>query len=452
MPAKFINVDRQSPMLLPPDLKEWVSENDLVHFIVEVCEQLDTSRACINHRGTGSAQYPPTVMLALLIYCYATSCFSSRRIERATYDSIAVRYICGNHHPDHDTIASFRRRNPELIQECFFYVLQIAREMGLLKLGTLSVDGTKLKANASARGKKTLAELEQELAETRHQIRQLLDEAEKADREDEDAVGTLIPEDLAQQQKRSDKLQKAKAALEARLAKLKENAKKAADRYKLPEKERKRPGKKPNKETEKKREQKERERQKVSLTDPDSHSVPHRKEGSIQGYNAQAGLCTKSRLIVTNNVSNNPNDCNELAPLLEKLNPQDRQSMRHIIADKGYWDSIELPALETQYECRTLSPPKNPNSTTNKAYPAHHPRKKAKLFKEKMKRRLKTHQGKSLYRQRSSVSEGGYHIIKNLLGFKEFRLRGIDGVSIEWDLISLASNIRQILRLRDSRA
>ena len=136
-------------MLLPPDLRDWIGEDDLVHFVIEAVDRLPLSTFQINSRGCGDAQYPPHMMLALLIYCYANRIFSSRRIEHATRRDIAVRYLCANHHPDHDTICTFRRKNLAAIAEAFVDVLELARELQLLKLGTVSIDGTHIKASAS---------------------------------------------------------------------------------------------------------------------------------------------------------------------------------------------------------------------------------------------------------------------------------------------------------------
>src|SRR4030043_2313269 len=145
---KFIDIDRETSMLLPHDLREWVPEDDMVHFIIESVEGMKLQRLKVNERGTGSRQYPPEMMLSLLVYCYANGVFSSRRIERATYRDIAVRYLTGDTHPDHDTICAFRRDNSEVIKEAFVEVLKLAREMKLLRVGTISVDGTHIKANA----------------------------------------------------------------------------------------------------------------------------------------------------------------------------------------------------------------------------------------------------------------------------------------------------------------
>src|SRR5258708_5553857 len=149
MAERFVEVDRNTPMLLPADLRDWVPEDDLVHFVIEAVKTLPSGEFVVNERGTGYAQYPPSMMLALLIYCYANGIFSSRRIERATYRDLGVRFLTGDTHPDHDTICSFRRQNERLIAKLFVRVLELARELKLLQVGTISVDGTRLKANAS---------------------------------------------------------------------------------------------------------------------------------------------------------------------------------------------------------------------------------------------------------------------------------------------------------------
>ena len=150
MSTRLVNVDRLTPMLLPPDLRDWVPADHIVHLILDAVSRLPKERFEFNWRGTGSEQYPPEVMLSVLIYCYCTGRFSSRVIEQATYSDVVVRYICGNTHPDHDTICTFRVQNKELFEEAFVAVLTMARETGCVKkVGTVAVAGTKVKANAS---------------------------------------------------------------------------------------------------------------------------------------------------------------------------------------------------------------------------------------------------------------------------------------------------------------
>ena len=135
MPEKLVCIDRDTPMLLPPDLRDWVDDDDLAHFIIQVVGQIPGNEACLNERGTGSAQYPPTAMLALLLYSYSQGIYSSRKIEKATYTHVGVRYIMANHHPDHDTIARFRQRNKEYIKRAFFMTIRVGQELGFTSLG-----------------------------------------------------------------------------------------------------------------------------------------------------------------------------------------------------------------------------------------------------------------------------------------------------------------------------
>ena len=183
MAAKFVILDRDTPMMLPPDLRDWISEDSMVHFIVDAVEALEIKGFGINERGSGSAQYPPQMMLSLLIYCYATKRFSSREIERATYTDIAVRYICGGDlHPDHDTICAFRLKNREAFKEVFTKVLLLGVELGhLKKIGGISIDGTKIKANASKHAAVSYKRAGEMIAQLEQEIEELVRKAEDAD-------------------------------------------------------------------------------------------------------------------------------------------------------------------------------------------------------------------------------------------------------------------------------
>ena len=181
MSTRFVTIDRQTPMLMPPDLRSWVGEDDLVHFVLEAVETVPLSRFGVNCRGSGSEQFPPRMMLALVVYCYANGIFGSRRIERATYRDVAVRYLTADTPPDHDTICAFRRGNFEAVSAAFLEVLKLAHELKLLKVGTISIDGTHIKANASkyqALSYERASELEQQL---KLEIEQLMVQAEQAD-------------------------------------------------------------------------------------------------------------------------------------------------------------------------------------------------------------------------------------------------------------------------------
>jgi transposase len=212
MSTRLVNIDRNTPMLLPPDLREWVQHDDLVHFIVDALAVLDVSSARLNERGTGSEQYPPGMMLGLLVYSYAQGIFSSRQIERATYQNISVRYLAANTHPDHDTIAKFRRENAVLIRSAFVQLLQLAQAAGLVRLGAVALDGTKIGAATTKRQNLTYAQLQEQLGQWDARVSTLLEQAERADQTVESP--DQLPEELAHAQQRRARLLEAKAQLE----------------------------------------------------------------------------------------------------------------------------------------------------------------------------------------------------------------------------------------------
>lgn len=228
-------------MFLPPDLRDWVSEDHLAHFVLEVVESMDLSSFQINWRGTGSAQYPPSMMLALLVYCYATGRFSSREIEIASHYDVAVRYICANTHPDHDTICTFRRRNREAFEKFFTHVLEVAVESKVMKkVGTISVDGTKIHANASKHSAVSYKRANEMLSQLENEVAQLMKKAEEADASRQ-VEGTVdLPAEIARRQDRKAQIKKAVAVIEARNEeKLKEKKRayeeKVAHKLKSPE-------------------------------------------------------------------------------------------------------------------------------------------------------------------------------------------------------------------------
>src|SRR5271163_995557 len=213
--SNFRQVDRQTGFLLPPSVDEWLPERHLARFVVEVIEGLDLRAMSGSYRGSGSASYHPAMLLGLLVYGYATGVFSSRKLERATYDSVAFRFIAANDHPDHDTIATFRRRFLKDIEGLFVRVLELAREMGMLKLGTVALDGTKIHANASRHSALSYEHAGKLEAQLKAEVADLMARAEAADQADI-ADGMSIPEELARREERLAKLAEARAKLEAR--------------------------------------------------------------------------------------------------------------------------------------------------------------------------------------------------------------------------------------------
>ena len=215
MPARFVNIDRQTPMFLPCDLREWVPSGHIVHFILDAVEQIPTAHLHVNDRGTGSEQYPPGMMLALLIYCYATGRFGSRTIEAATYIDVAVRYLCANSHPDHDSICSFRVANQAAFRAAFVSVLQLAHQLRLTRVGAVSVDGTKIQANASKHAAVSYQRSGEMIEQLELEVKELMERVEQAE-EKESKEPLDIPAELARRDKRVAALKQARAVIEER--------------------------------------------------------------------------------------------------------------------------------------------------------------------------------------------------------------------------------------------
>ena len=284
MAYRFQNIDRATPMLLPPDLRDWVAEDDLVHFVISAVERLPLSTFHVNHKGCGDAQYPPHMMLALLLYSYANGLFSSRRIERATYRDVAVRFLCAHRHPDHDNICAFRRQNLDAIAAAFVDVLELARELKLLKLGTVSLDGTHIKASASKDKNVTYQRAQELRTQLRQDVQQLLEQAESADQKSEDPQ--KLPKEIARRERLLAKMDTACAALAAR-AQARAEVERAEYEKKLAAREQragsaKGPVPQPPQATPEPEEQ-------INLTDAESNLMrKNKREGYTQSYNAQA--------------------------------------------------------------------------------------------------------------------------------------------------------------------
>jgi transposase len=314
MAERFVEVDRSTPMLLPADLRDWVPPDDLVHFVLEAVETLPTAGFVLNERGTGCAQYPPSMMLALLIYCYANGIFSSRRIERATYRDLGVRFLTGDTHPDHDTICSFRRQNQKLIAEFFVRVLELARELKLLQLGTISVDGTRLKANASKHRGVNYQRSGQLIKQLEAEVDELLGKAERADSQGEIDPAKL-PQEIAKRQELKAKLEAARQKLEQRHRE--QFAAEVAEYEQKKEKWEKndRRGHQPKPPVSSGPDPQDQ----TNLTDPDSRIMRKSKnEAFAQAYNAQLAVdADGSQLILGAYITQSSADNNELKPMLE---------------------------------------------------------------------------------------------------------------------------------------
>jgi transposase len=425
-------------------------EDHLARFVSEIVSQLNLRPIIESYRGRGSKAHHPEVLLSLLFYGYATGVYSSRKIEGATYDSVAFRFIAANTHPDHDTIATFRKRFLNQLQPLFVEILMIAREMGLLKLGKVSLDGTKIKANASkhrAMSWKHACKLEKQL---KAEVDELLRLAERADNEDL-SDGMNIPEELSRRQDRLTAIATAKEKIEERAAERYAHEKKAYDEKLRTRQDKAREmGREPRGRGPKPPESGPRPKDQVNFTDEQSRIMPTSGKGFEQAYNAQASVDIDSMLIVESHVSQSTNDKQEIVPSLKGLNllPEKIGTVDGLLADAGYFSEDNVTACEqsdiepfislgreahNQPFQERFAQPETPVADASAV--------------DKMRYRLKSAEGRKLYAKRKSTVEPVFGIIKQVMGFRQFLLRGFESVNGEWTIVSIAWNLKHMFAL-----
>lgn len=445
---KFVESDQSQPFLLPPDLRDWLPADDLAHFVLEAVARVPMSAFKVNNRGTGSAQYHPQMMLALLIYCYANGIFGSRRIERATHRDIGVRYITANEHPDHDTICTFRRKNFTAISESFLHVLLMAKELKLLKVGTVSVDGTKMNANASKR-RSIRYDRAQELREQlQGEIQELLDKAEHADRADKADLQQL-PEELTRREALKEKLDKACAELERR-ARARAELERAEYERKVAKRE-SRTGRGKGKKI-KPPEDEPRPEAQINLSDPDSNLMRKNKRSEYQqAYNAQAAVdADGSQLIVGIRVSTCASDRNELVATVDAI-PKEAGIPERVLADNGYANGEEVGVLEQRgidVLVATGTGDRRRPHDFRPELPERPLKEPSADWLKAMKSKMEEAENRQIYRLRKQTVEPVFGIKKQAMGFRQFLLRGIDKVAGEWELLALAYNCKRLHSLR----
>lgn len=447
---KFKTADRNTPYLFPPTIDDWVAENHLARFIVEIVEQLDVSRFRAAYRGTGSEPYDPTIMISLLFYGYATGVFSSRKIEQATHDSVAFRYICRDYHPDHDTIASFRKQFLKEIEVCFKQILLIAHGMGQLKLGTISLDGSKIKANASKHKALSWAHTKKLEEQISKEIEQLIEMSQVADNSKDDKTLNIV-EELKRREDRLQKIAKAKAEIEAR-ANIRYEEEYRSYIKKIEERKEKEDatGKKPKGKDPKPPEAGPSDKDQVNLTDDESRIMPKSGGGFEQAYNAQATVDIDSLIIVTNHITKKTNDKKEIDPTLEKINqlPASLGKPENILGDSGYYSESNVHKCHSQNILPYIVDKRDKHNNFLAKYLSELPPiSNTASPTEQMKYRMRTELGKSLYAKRKSTIEPVFGIIKNVIGFRQFLLRGADAVSGEWNLVCTAFNLKRLHKL-----
>ena len=342
----FRTIDRLTGYLLPPSVDEWLPQLHLARFVVEVVDGLDLRAMSGSYRGSGSKSYHPRLLVAVLVYGYATGVFSSRKLERATYDSVAFRFITANEHPDHDTIATFRRRFLPHLEKMFLDVLLLAREMGVLKLGAVALDGTKIHANASRHSALSYEHAGKIEAQLKAEVSELMAKAEAADAADI-PDGMSIPEELALREKRLQKLAQARAKMEER-AKERFAREQAEYEEKLAARAEKTlaTGKKPGGKPPAPPLEGARPKDQINLTDEESRIMPVASGAFEQCYNAQAAVAAGSLLVVAADVVQAPNDKQQIEPMLDKLDalPEVLGEAEILLADTGYFSAHNVAA------------------------------------------------------------------------------------------------------------
>jgi transposase len=446
--GRFVPIDRETNYLFPPSVQEWLSQDHLARFVVDVVEQLDLSRIENSYAGRGSDAHHPAMLVSLLVYGYATGTFSSRALERASYDSIAFRYVTGNSHPDHDTINSFRKRFLKEIEAVFVQVLSYAQAMGMLKLGKVSLDGTKVHANASRHSAMSYGHAKKLEAKLKAEVAALIRLAESANAKDL-PDGLNIPKELARREQRLEAIAAAKAKIEERAKAQAQatHAAKLAEREARATKTGRRPGGRPPAPPSGTPSDKDQ----VNFTDEESRIMPVAGGGFDQAYNAQAAVDIDSLLVVGQALTQAANDKNQVVPMIEKLQalPKELGRVKTLLADTGYASEKNVEAC-AQAGIRPLialgRQGHYPSLKERFGEPAPLKGKPAAL--EAMRHDLKTQRGRKLYALRKCTVEPVFGLIKQVMKFRQFMLRGLNSARGEWSLVCLAWNLKRMNALR----
>lgn len=413
-------------LLLPPAIGDWVPEGHLARFVSDLVDGLDLSAIEDTYdEERGYPPYHPRMMVKVLLYSYATGNYSSRRIARGLVDSVALRFLGAGNTPDFRTISDFRKRHGKALSDLFAQVLRLCRRAGLVSLGRVAVDGTKIKANASKHKAMSYRRMKDAESRLQGEVEELLRRADKTDRMEDrhygkDKRGDELPEELQHRESRLKKIREAMASLEAEA---KEKAKKE--------------GKDPEK-------AKPAETAQRSFTDPESRGQQAGRS-YIQGYNAQIAVDERSQVIVSQHVTNAAPDVQELIPVVERITRLLRRKPKRVLADAGYWSAQNVSDLERMGIDPYVASERRKHSDRLSPAPRGRPPKDL-TPKERMKRKLSTLRGRVTYAWRQILPEPVFGQIKQARGFRQFLRRGLAAVGEEWALITTAHNLLKLYR------
>lgn len=448
MSRKFRTANYEETLKQTIQLGDALPPDHLVRFVVDIMSQLDLSRIYRQYAPVGGEAIAPEILLGLLFYGYATGVFSSRKIEKATYDSIPFRYVAGGLHPDHDTIAHFRKTFLAEIQELFVQILLVAQASGVLKLGNLSLDGSKIHADASKSHAVSYGRLVELEGELKREVQELLNLGEQADQgEVALPAGLVLEDELSLRQERLANLAQARKVLDERAneryavekaeyeAKVKERAKKAHKRHHKPKG---RPPKAP--------EPGPHDKDQYNFTDPDSRIMKNStNDGFDQHYNVQVATDQESMLIVAHALSNHPNDKQEALPALKAM-PVEIGTPNAVAMDNGYFSETNIQDCEDLGLEPYIATGREPHHLDWRTFFQQQPEPPADEASPivKMAYKLQTEIGKTIYRLRKCTVEPVIGIIKEILGFRQFSLRGLSAAAGEWCLVCLAFNLKRL--------
>jgi transposase len=465
----FRTFDLGQTLLLPPDLRDWLPEGHLARFVAEMVGELDLSAIFAGYEGDGRGQaaYHPQMMAGLLIYGYCVGVFSSRRIERATFEDVAFRFLSGDQHPDHDTIAAFRERHLQALKGLFLQVLKLCEKAGLVKLGHVALDGTKVKANASKHKAMSYDYMCKRERELTAQIAGLLAQASSIDAAEDQQYGRgkgadQLPADLARSQQRLAKIREAKAALEQE-AVVAAQRKKAEVEAALAERARREAetgkgvgGPKPvaaDPATAKPEAKAQR-----NFTDPESKIMQDgATKGFEQAYNAQIVVDEAHQIIVAEDLVTQANDKQQLATMLAQVETNLGRKPTVASADAGYYadgqlidprlDSIDLHVPPDRQKHNLPPPPDDPPPPPPTASAdASEPPATPKTRIADMRMKLRTAAGHAIYRMRKAIVEPVFGQVKHVRGFRRFSFRGKTKTGAEWSLVCTTHNLLKLWR------
>jgi transposase len=447
---KFRDYEPDQLYLLPPSLREWLPDDHLCYFISDLVDQLDLTMIYQSYDGSSGGQppYHPLLMTKLLFYAYCVGVPSSRKVERKTYEDIAFRFLAAGEHPDHDTISEFRHRHLRSLAGLFVQVLLLCRQAGLMKLGHVSLDGTKVKANASKHKAMSYSRMKVRERELEEKVEELLKNAERVDAEEDSRYGKGVrgdelPEELRFHESRLRKIKEAKAELEAEA---RQSAERKRGELEEKEKRQERRGKKHRGRKSRPPSEEPAGKAQRNFTDPDSRiMVDNSSKAFIYGYNCQAAVDSQDQIIIAAATTQQAVDRKQIAPMLEEIRKNVGASPRKLSADAGYYSEANINYLnEEKIDCYIPSDKQRHNREETLSPRGRIPKGLSSV--QRMRRKLRTEKGKKVYAKRKEVVEPVFGQIKAVRGFRQFLMRGIEKVSAEWAFWCLTHNILKLFR------